>query len=84
MPFRRIVTRLRRAQRPIVRTVTSVILLVTLFLLYYLGFGISRVFMTVFSRRMLYNRPRRRPGRESWWREARGYGLEEASLRRQS
>lgn len=76
--------RLRRAQRPIIRGTQWFLLNVGLFLLYYIGFGISRLVMTVLANRTLYNRPRRRPDKGSFWREAEGYELSEAQLPRQS
>ena len=84
MVFRRIVGGLKHVQRPIIRVTQRVILAVSLFLLYYLGFGISRLFMTVLARRTLFNRPRQRPDDDSYWRTAEGYDLEESHLARQS
>jgi hypothetical protein len=81
MVIRRVVERLRRTQRPIVRVVQRVLLHGSLFLLYFIGFSLSRLFMTVFARRTLYRRP---PAGSSGWREAEGYELDELRLTRQS
>jgi len=71
-------------QRRLIRGVQVVLLNVTLFLLYYIGFGLSRGFMSIFARRTLENRPREPLGEDTWWRPAEGYDLEESRLRRQS
>ena len=84
MGFRRVVEKLRRAQRPIIWVVQKTILHVSLFLLYYVGFGLFRLFMTVFARRTLFNRPPGRQSEDSYWRAAKGYELEESRLTRQS
>lgn len=76
--------RLRRAQRPIIRGTQWFLLNLGLFFLYYIGFGVSRLVMTVLANRTLYNRPRRRPDKNSFWRETEGYELSEAQLPRQS
>lgn len=82
--LRRLFERLKRIQRPLILIVQRVILQSSLFFLYYLGFGLSRAFMTVFARRTLYHRPRFRPSRETYWREAEGYDLDPNRLIRQS
>ncbi len=84
MVFRRIIGGLKRMQRPIIRVTQQVILAVSLSLLYYLGFGISRLFMMVLARRTLFNRPRQRVADDTYWRPAEGYDLEEFHLVRQS
>ena len=84
MAFRRIVRTLKRAQRPVIRGTQFVLLNVFLFLLYYVGFTITRLFLSVAARRMLYHRPRRRPEAGTGWREAAGYELDEARVARQS
>lgn len=84
MDLRRVTRALRRAQRPIIRGTQRVILAVSLFLLYFLGFGVSRVFMSVFGRRTLFNRPPGPPNGETCWRAAEGYDLEMDSLVKQS
>lgn len=83
MAIRQIFQRLRRAQRPLVRAVQKGILHPSLFLLYYVGFGLFRALMTVFARRTLFHRRRRRDP-DTFWREAEGYDLDEARLSRQS
>ena len=84
MDLRRIARGLGRAQRPIIRGTQRVILAVSLFLLYFLGFGISRVFMSVLGRRTLYNRPPGQPNGDTCWRAAEGYDLEMDRLVKQS
>jgi hypothetical protein len=75
---------MKRLQRPVVTGVQRVLLRSLLFLLYYIGFGMARVVMTVLARRTLYNRPRPSPGPDSYWREAEHYELTETGLERQS
>ena len=84
MGFRRVVEKLRRAQRPVIWVVQKTILHASLFVLYYVGFGLFRVIMAVFARRTLFNRPPGRPTGDTYWRAAEGYELEEAKLTRQS
>lgn len=84
MGLRRVVEKLRQAQRPIIWVVQKTILHVSLFLLYYVGFGLFRLFMTGFARRTLFNRPPGRPSGDTFWRPAEGYDLEEVRLTRQS
>ncbi len=84
MVFRRIKRTLKRVNRPVIRGTQFVLLNVFLFLLYYIGFVLSRLLMSVFARRMLYNRPRRRSSEDTLWRDAEGYELDEARLTRQS
>ncbi len=77
--------KLGRVQRPIVRVVQRVLLQGSLFLLYFIGFGLSRVVMTVLARRILHHqRPRRSACGGTGWRRAEGYDLDEFRLRRQS
>jgi len=80
--FRRIAEFLKRINKPIVRTVQRVLLHGSLFFLYFIGFGLSRLMMMIAARRMLYNRPRNRAG--DGWLTAEGYDLDENRLRRQS
>ena len=56
----------------------------SLFFLYFIGFGISRLFMMVLARRTLFNRPRHRLSNDTCWREAAGYQLDMAGLEKQS
>ena len=77
--------KLGRVQRPIVRVVQRVLLQGSLFLLYFIGFGLSRVVMMVLARRILHHqRPRRATSGGTGWRRAEGYDLDERRLRRQS
>jgi hypothetical protein len=78
--IRRIAGVLGRMQKPIVRGVQRVLLHGLLFLLYFVGFGLSRLLMMVLARRTLYDRPAGDPG----WRPAEDYDLDELRLRRQS
>jgi hypothetical protein len=84
MPLKRILRRVRRAQRPIVRGTQIVLLHVSLFLLYYIGFTLARLVLSVAARRLLHHRPRRPPSEDTWWREAEGYDLDPVRLTRQS
>jgi hypothetical protein len=76
--------RLRRLQRPLVRVVQRIILQGSLFVLYLLGFGLTRAFMTVFARRTLFHRRRFGPHSDSYWISARSGGLDSGLLSRQS
>ena len=78
--IRRVIEVLKRIQKPIVLGVQRVLLHGSLFLLYFLGFGLSRLLMTVLARRTLFHRSPGAPG----WRSAEGYDLDEVRLRRQS
>ncbi len=80
MVLRRIARGLARFQRPVIRGTRRVILAVSLFLLYFVGLGLSRALMSLFARRTLHHRP---PG-DRGWREATGYDLDPAALVKQS
>jgi hypothetical protein len=75
---------MKRVQRPVILGVQRVLLRSLLFLLYYIGFGLARVVLSVVARRTLHNRPKRVPGRDTYWRECEGYDLNAARLERQS
>jgi hypothetical protein len=62
-----------RSQR-LGRWVQRGVLAVLLFVLYYVGFGITRVFATVFGRRYLKLLDGPKPDQDSYWLEAEGYG----------
>ena len=78
--IRRIVGFMKRLNRPIVRAVQRALLHGSLFFLYFIGFGLSRLLMMIAARRLLHNRAQNGDG----WRTARGYELDELQLRRQS
>jgi hypothetical protein len=82
--FRRILSTIKRIQRPVVRGTQRVLLHGALFLLYHTGFVLARLLMTVLARRLLYNRPPGRPAGDTYWREAVGYDLDGDRLTRQS
>ena len=82
MSGRRFFERVKRAHRRVFRVIQAVLLRVCLFGVYYVGFGMTRLVMTVFGRRMLWGR-RPREG-ATFWREAKGYELDAADLLRQS
>ena len=84
MVIRRVIRKFKAAQPPMIRFIQRVILRGCLFLLYYTGFGLSRLVMTFLARGTLYNKPRPRLGKDTYWREAMGYELDEARLTRQS
>lgn len=80
MLWRKFVVALKRAQRRLVLIIQAVILHICLFLLYYIGLGLTRLVMMVFARRTLFDPP---PAGTSW-RKAEGYDLDALRLTRQS
>jgi hypothetical protein len=84
MSLRVLFRRWKAFNRRLFRGAQVVILFVSLVLLYYLGFTLTRILLLPVPRRFL-GRRRRRPGNdESLWLAAEGYGLDPDELRRQS
>ena len=79
---KKLIERFKQFQRRLVRVIQWVLLCISLFLLYFVGFGITRVVMALVARKKLFNR--RKKGLESYWRDAKGYQPDAASLTRQS
>jgi len=73
--------RIKRLTAALVLRVQKVLVTVSLFLLYIVGFGLTRALAAVFQRRLLAGRP---ADAESFWLEAEGYEADAASLARGS
>ena len=67
--------------KQLVRAVQSVVLSVLLFLVYFIGIGLTRILMSVFSRRHL--KMFATPKKESYWLDAEGYTADSEQLLRQ-
>ena len=84
MTFGRFFERFKAFQRRMFRGAQVVLMHVCLFVLYYVGFGATRLVMMVFARRTLFHRPPRGGGGDTFWRDAEGYELDPVRLTRQS
>jgi hypothetical protein len=77
----RIVEALKRFTRRLAAGGTAVLLAVGLFLAYWVGVALTRLFAEVFSRSFL---GRGRKAQESYWRPAEGYGTAPTDVADQS
>lgn len=84
MAWERFVAGFHRFQRRGIRVVQVGLLYPSLFLLYYLGLGFTRILMTILARKTLFHRPPGGRKAATFWRSAEGYGLTDADLTRQS
>lgn len=67
--------------RSVGRRVQALAVIVALWLLYTLGFGLTRVFMRLLGRRV---QPAEHAQEDTCWQVAEGYGFDEEEWRRQS
>ncbi len=73
--------RLQAAIRRLIRAVQKVVMVVLLFGVYWLGFGVSRLLAMVFQRELLQSE---HPDQDSFWRAAEGYDAEVTEARHQT
>ncbi len=77
--LREIVRRLRELVRAVIRVAQRVVMAVSLFLVYFLALGLTKLFAAVFQRHLLRWDP---AGRDSYWVPAKDYEPDhERSLR---
>ena len=79
--LRRLLGLVSRGIGAVVRAVQKVVLTVSLFVVYFLGVGLTRLLAMAFDRRLVRGTP---VGRDTYWLDARGYDPDPGQAARQS
>lgn len=77
----RIIQSIKNITMKIVKIIQKNLVTITLILIYYVGFGVTKLFVLLLNRRLLW---KKKSGKESFWVESSGYNPMIEDCKRQS